>query len=418
MNNKFKNCHFIDTHFEPKSSCARMLVEDLVEEMIDYAFEQKLRKRELKEDNRNRYIRITGVILSNLFRKVNSHSSRNILLPVNHRGMEREVNYDPEFNNNNLNCILNLLSTDHLSYIIKETIQYKNTGYAFYKNHITTIDSTDKLVKVFYETELESTDFHNTRTKYIVLKEKRRDYHNSKKALPITNLDLFNMYNQQMGEMNDYISTSNIKYHGDPNQNIEQNSPLIRYFCGSLSEGGRTFGGFWQNLSKDKRKHIMINNETCICLDYSQLYPMMLYGYCNEYPINSDCYKIKGFEEFRLGIKKVMGSLLFRKTQMTRFPKHVKDLFPKKSKLGVVKKAIFQEHSRIAHYFDTEIGYKLQFEESELCLRVFFELMKDNILVLPIHDAFLVQKKFTMKLKEVMQECFKQKYGIGINVHE
>ena len=71
------------------------------------------------------------------------------------------------------------------------------------------------------------------------------------------------------------------------------------------------FGGFWQELKKEQRKNIIIDDEEAVSLDYSQMGPRILYGLCGTSPTNEDCYKIPGYERYRSGIKKVFNAMTF-----------------------------------------------------------------------------------------------------------
>jgi hypothetical protein len=72
---------------------------------------------------------------------------------------------------------------------------------------------------------------------------------------------------------------------------------LYRVFNnGSFDEGGRFYGGWWQQVPGDKRKFITINGRTTFEYDYSYLHPAMLYAELG-LPLADDAYEIEGIEK-------------------------------------------------------------------------------------------------------------------------
>ena len=141
-------------------------------------------------------------------------------------------------------------------------------------------------------------------------------------------------------------------------------------------------------------------------LDYSQMSPKILYGYCSLVPELEDCYLIEGYENYRKGIKKVFNAMTFANKPMTRFPKGINSLFPKNTRFKDVVDAIDKEHSRIAHMFHTGIGHYLQFMESQILVEVLLKLKESGITALPVHDAEFVGWTHVYKSIQVMELVF------------
>ena len=215
-----------------------------------------------------------------------------------------------------------------------------------------------------------------------------------------------------MRTINQWIKKADLNYmepfHGKDKHNYDLDCRLLkRYFTrGSFKSGGRLFGGFWQQMKKVHRENLLIDGENIVVLDYSQMTPNILYGYCGSVPEMEDCYHIKGYEYCRKGIKKVFNAMTFSDEPMTRFPKGINSLFPMKTRFKEVADAIENEHSRIAHMFYTGIGHYLQFLESRILVEVLLKLIESNITALPIHDAVLVSEIHVYKSKQVMEQVF------------
>ena len=45
-----------------------------------------------------------------------------------------------------------------------------------------------------------------------------------------------------------------------------------------FNHGGRFYGGFWQKTEKELRKHIFIDNQSTVEIDYSGFHILLLYG--------------------------------------------------------------------------------------------------------------------------------------------
>ncbi|TKA93843.1 hypothetical protein FAZ78_25675, partial [Cereibacter changlensis] len=180
-----------------------------------------------------------------------------------------------------------------------------------------------------------------------------------------------------------------------------------------FDSGGRLFGGFWQPMGKSERlKHIKINGEEVVELDYGQIMPRLVYADVGRVPPMKDLYRIPGLEKHRAGVKKVMSSMLFVEKPLSRFPQGTRDLFPRKMRVENVTEAIMAAHPEIAGEFFTGVGHRCQFRESQILVEVLRILNANGITALPIHDAILVPASASTLAKRVMLYTFKRKTRI------
>jgi len=192
---------------------------------------------------------------------------------------------------------------------------------------------------------------------------------------------------------------------------------LVRRFTyGSLTSGGRLWGGFWMGLKKEQRPHVLrINGERTAEVDYQSLIARLAYAHLNsdadagsiKVPAG-DLYSIPGLSpESRAGVKKLFGALLFDKTKnRDRFPKGSVDLFSiedQRKGFRYVLDAIKAHHPAIAPLFGTGIGHYLQFLESKLLVNVILRLASKGITALPIHDCLVVEEVKAEKAKAIME---------------
>jgi hypothetical protein len=141
-------------------------------------------------------------------------------------------------------------------------------------------------------------------------------------------------------------------------------------------------------------RHLRINGEKIVELDYGQIMPRLVYSLAGVCPEQEDLYDIPGLEQLdRSGIKRVMSSMLFVEKRLTRFPRGTRCLFPPNISISDVIEAIEAAHPAIAPYFFTGIGHRCQFLESEIMVDLLRRLRACPSIegvALPIHDAILV----------------------------
>lgn len=222
---------------------------------------------------------------------------------------------------------------------------------------------------------------------------------------------------EQMRAINDHLATAPVTF--DPiaaGVNVES-GPSQRHLRRIFNEerfdcGGRMFGGYWLGLSKQQRfAGLRIDGERVVELDFGQMAPRSVYAYAGIPVPMEDIYAVPGFEAHRAGIKKIFGAMLFCRQSLKRFPKDTKHLFPKKSTVKDVTKAIMDFHPSISYLFHAGLGHWTQFIESEIMVGVLLDLMHQGITALPIHDALLVQERHSGLAKETMLRAFRDALG-------
>lgn len=89
------------------------------------------------------------------------------------------------------------------------------------------------------------------------------------------------------------------------------NRTIRRIFSeSSFQSGGRFYGGWWQGVPSEYRKHIEIDGTVTVELDYSTLQPRILYAWANR-PIPNDSYILPSWGlGFRPIVKKAFSQLL------------------------------------------------------------------------------------------------------------
>ena len=411
--------HFLDLSLKPNSISIKELVETLIERIAEAREQSPSNQRKQRKSAIEQQRYILGRLISNFVYNHEKGVDYGFFIPVNKsiafKKNDENIN---RFHNLQLKYVLDMLASNKLNLIKVSKAKFKNNNSYF--NECTIIKADIKMHKLINLYELSINDIKKDEKKSynIILKSRKKDYFDTKKNLNYNYNKFIRDFNDDIDYINNALLKPIITYQKDSKKIVftSKDLTLYRYFDGNFKSGGRLFQGLWQSMKKKDRETIRIDGHKTATLDYSQMNPNLLYGIEGETPPLDDCYEIQGFEKNRNGIKKVFNSLLFRKTPMNQFPKNTKLLFGKNTKVEEVIDKIYEAHPKISKYFNTEIGFHLFYLESSLCINVLKNLIKNKIIALPIHDAFLVKKDCMELTKKIMCEEFSKNFKNQIKV--
>jgi hypothetical protein len=160
---------------------------------------------------------------------------------------------------------------------------------------------------------------------------------------------------------------------------------------GTFAMGGRSYGGFWQNLSKDRRKQLTINGSPVASHDYSQLHPRLLYAE-RDLSLDGDAYDVPGHDRSTV---KVAFNVLINAESRESAMGAVADKLGGSSHRKVANKlldAIAARHAPIADALHSGAGLRLQRIDSDMAAYVTRKAVKEGIVALPVHDEFIVRR--------------------------
>ena len=197
---------------------------------------------------------------------------------------------------------------------------------------------------------------------------------------------------------------------------------LVRVFNrGKWSNGGRMYGGWWQNVPKKCRHSITIDGEDTIELDFDNFHPQILYLKKTGHPFVGDVYTLKRYAG-NLAMRKIikMAMLILINAQSEdaaeysineTIDKIRKDYPEEMAKVNRLEdelaiKFIKEAHPVIADSFGSDAGISLMNTDSKIAVRVVLALSKEGIVALPVHDSFIVQARHEDRLREVMTQAF------------
>ncbi|MDG2394729.1 hypothetical protein [Candidatus Thioglobus sp.] len=299
------------------------------------------------------------------------------------------------------------------------------------KGAITTIESTDKLVQWFKDTEWSDDRIDKKVGTYVTLRESRKQNNN---AVYIDFEDT--KYSKWLGErIRQYDQLlSNFKIALLNDDGVEDKEfkkfTIQRRFINHQATShnmGFVFGGRisgpWVNLSSDLRKNITINGDTTVELDRSASNLNAMYQVITgaPYPRTDNPYQVevdgvavpkhitKNFSSFMQGSKSPKSAAhsvlnhYKRKALEVKNPKD-KDIekyteyveFKKSIKPTDIAQAFLDKHPKIANYFNKGKAYGdlISCWESDIVFEVVMELTKRGIPCLTVNNSFIVPLQY------------------------
>ncbi len=194
-----------------------------------------------------------------------------------------------------------------------------------------------------------------------------------------------------------------------------------------------------RNLFYPGRELIEINGEVCVELDFGAMVPTLLslelgyeprsaddiysitgeYSCLNYYSGESLEEKVKNRRKFIKTSFNMLINITNKNIQcmtiavMSECRSYLaEENYKKTEKVGrsVIEQVIAQ-NPQISEYKNMLKDKPCLFKaESDICMKVLIKMMKQDILVIPIHDSFIVAKKHKGALRTAMQEAFLESY--------
>lgn len=179
---------------------------------------------------------------------------------------------------------------------------------------------------------------------------------------------------------------------------------LYRVFNGGWTLGGRMYGGWWQQVRSDDRQHFTIDGGATCEEDYQQLHPRLLYAMAGR-RLDGDAYTLDGWE--RKLCKRAFNIVVNAETYHAAKGALLPHVDGDEKQAAALIREMKRRHAPVARDFHSGIGIRLQYLDSEMAKAILSELtVKKGIVVLPIHDGFLVREEHRQDLLEAMERAF------------
>ena len=190
------------------------------------------------------------------------------------------------------------------------------------------------------------------------------------------------------------------------------------YLNRSYKSGGKYYGPYWQNLSKELRKEIKINGQQTVELDFNAMHLHLLYCKVNKklsdyIPEGKDAYELPNRNRkivktsFTCCINNNCNKDNVNKVVGPEVAKKYPELFVKNTSYRDILDELGSHHPEVRQFFYTQIGNEVSYMESKVSDYIIGKLTRKNILVLNIHDSFIVSINYKDILLNTMIDAFK-----------
>ena len=293
-------------------------------------------------------------------------------------------------------------------------------GYfeAIKKGYLTKLKISDKFEELVKKFNLSYQDILK-RTPPISLKDSKG------KKIKVVNSKITNPIQKKIERYNNLILSSDIelpidKIDYDRRRKIGfANRTYAKcYLNRSYKLGGKYYGPCWQNLSKELRKEIKINGQETVELDFNAMHLHLLYCKVNKklsdyIPEGKDAYQLPNRNRkivktsFTCCINNNCNKDNVNHVVGRRVVKKYPEIFMKNTSYRDILEELGSYHPEVRQFFYAQIGNEISNMESKVSDYIIGKLTKKNILVLNIHDSFIVSIAYKDILLNTMTDSFK-----------
>ena len=217
---------------------------------------------------------------------------------------------------------------------------------------------------------------------------------------------------------------------------INQNNKFVKriFSRGEWVANGRFYGGFWQQVGSEYRKHIRINGLPTVELDYSSLHPNILLVE-QGYPPSNDVYTLSKepiVQRFDLdkqrSIIKLAVLMLLNADNINKAYWALKNSYKKPKgkpidprstltikEFNLYREAFINKHPPLEDLLGKDQGIRLMYKDSQVMEHMINNFTQQNITILSVHDSILIEEQHTLLAHKAMKEATKKVIGIELD---
>lgn len=196
---------------------------------------------------------------------------------------------------------------------------------------------------------------------------------------------------------------------------------MRRIFNRDFDHGGRFYGGI-ENMPAGLRPKVTIGGEPTVELDFAAYQLRMLYhlkginyrkdayavarGYK---PEHRDIYKIIALAALNAEDEQACLKGIRKALRNTRYADMIGGITDARIKPLLTNWV--DAHAPISEYMYSGIGLRLQKADSDIAAGVLDHFQRKNMLVLSVHDSFLIESAKEQDLKKEMRKTYRAKFG-------
>ena len=204
---------------------------------------------------------------------------------------------------------------------------------------------------------------------------------------------------------------------------INQTNKFVRriFSRGSWTRNGRFYGGFWQQVGEDYRKHILINDMPTIEIDYKGIHPSILSINRGEKFIGYDLDKLVlpnlTKEQQGKAIKLLVLSSInaSSKEQAYRAFSSKSGISLKDHELNLLLDGFLKLNPHLEEDFFADKGIELMYQDSQIVEYVINKFTQAGVPILSVHGSFIVILETVLDLKKYMIEGSKAVLGTALD---
>ena len=190
---------------------------------------------------------------------------------------------------------------------------------------------------------------------------------------------------------------------------------LYRVFNnGDWAQGGRWYGGWWQQLPRSSRAHLLIDGRPVCEEDYTACHLRLMCAIARVPVPKNDPYRISAIDEAMQDpaaarrLTKIAFQILVNAETSAAAHKAIGGEISDGDEItaGVVVKAIKAQFKAFAPLWHTGLGLRLQRLDSDIAADVMRQLRTQSIPVLSVHDSFIVPVGNRQELLAAMDRAF------------
>lgn len=240
------------------------------------------------------------------------------------------------------------------------------------------------------------------------------------KSLASHHIDL-NVSDEVLTEIQIFMANKDEK--DDKERYIDFTNKRVRriFNNGVFSEGGRFYGGWWQQIPSGYRMYVTIDDNMTQEMDFSNMNFIVMYAEKGLTPPEGDCYILPGIDaSLRDDIKKAFHTIVNCKTRgeaIGAVDKQIEEGDLPEELTGKKLMSAFEEkHEPIADMIASGHGVRGMFTESQIAEKVMLKGIEYGMCILPMHDGFIIRKADEHLLEAWMKQAFLEVTGKAIKV--
>jgi hypothetical protein len=220
-------------------------------------------------------------------------------------------------------------------------------------------------------------------------------------------------FRENLLSINTYLNQQLVSYQGR-----RLKTDLTRIFKNSFAEGGRFYRAEHLRLRSSERLEIQLNQEPVIEIDFVCLHINLLYIRETGHPFVGDAYET-GSQRVPRDIFKILLQIVLNCESEFSALLAINEALRSRGyfvSASEILNLFLQKHQTISKYFFSQIGVRLQFQDSLIAERILLKAVHDQVPTLPVHDSFLVPENCRDWLLQAMSDASFEVLGAALPV--